>query len=389
MAGPKLTLPTPMITIFLRIVAHSHAECTLAPMNRTTVLYLCPLGKQHQEWRLAAAPPGIDVIMRRSTETSREEVLALLANADALITERVGAVDRAMIEAAPRLKVIQRLGSLYHDIDLDAAREFNVPVCVQPIRGTIAVAENMMLQVLAVLRRAMPLQKTIHMPPEEFRMSAPADPKDVPREVPFTPRRTSEDVFAFNWSRQARVRLVYRKTIGILGFGEIGAELARRLQNWDCRVLYSKRSPLPRFIEDDLRIEHRGQQELLRESDVVICLLPYFRETDQWLNAERIAMMKPGAYLCEAGSGSVVDEQAVADAVRRGHLAGASFDTYEWEPIKPDNPLLQLADSDPDANIFLLPHIGSCGDVSTSEFNEFYGNALSVLTGGPVTGRVA
>jgi phosphoglycerate dehydrogenase-like enzyme len=358
-------------------------------MNRYSVLYLCPLGKQHQDWRLAAAPEEFDVVMRRSSEVAREDVLALIRDADVLITERVGTIDRGMIEAAPRLKLIQRLGSLYHDIDLDAARECAVPVCIRPIRGTIAVAENLMLQMLAVLRRAMPLQQVIRTPPEQFRLSTPLGPDDAPRDVPFTPRRTSEDVFAFNWSRQSRIGLVNGRTIGILGFGEIGAELARRLKHWNCRVVYSKRSPLPRYIEDDLRIAYCGQEDLLRESDVVICLLPYFRETDQWLNAGRIAMMKPGAYLCEAGSGSVVDEQAVADAVRSGHLAGASFDTYEWEPIKQDNPLLALADSDPDANIFLLPHIGSCGDVSTSEFVEFYGNARAALAGRPIEGRVA
>ena len=121
-------------------------------------------------------------------------------------------------------------------------------------------------------------------------MSAPLGPNDVPREVPFTPRRTSEDVFAFNWSRQTKVALLMNKTVGILGFGEIGAELARRLQNWNCRVLYAKRNALPKFIEDDLRIEHREQEQLLRESDIVVCLLPYFKETDQWLNAGRIAM---------------------------------------------------------------------------------------------------
>lgn len=344
-------------------------------MPAFNVLYLCPLGKQHQAWRLAAAPPEFNVVMRRSTETSREEAMALIRDADALITERTGSIDRALIEAGSKLKLIQRLGSLYHDIDLDAARTFGVPVCIRPIRGTIAVAENLMLQMLAVLRRAMPLQKVIHTPPEQFMMAGP--------------RRTSEDVFAFNWSGQTRIGLLYDKTVGILGFGEIGAELARRLQNWNCRVLYAKRSRLPRFVEDDLRIEYRGQEPLLRESDIVVCLLPYFKETDQWLNAGRIAMMKPGAYLCEAGSGSVVDERAVAEAVRSGHLAGASFDTYEWEPIKQDNSLLALAAEDPDANIFLLPHIGSCNDVTTSEFAEFYGNVWRALHGAALEGRIA
>jgi phosphoglycerate dehydrogenase-like enzyme len=74
--------------------------------------------------------------------------------------------------------------------------------------------------------------------------------------------------------------------------------------------------------------------------------------------------------------------------MRTGHLAGASFDTFEWEPIQQDNPLLSLASADPEANIFLLPHIGSCNDIDTSEFIEFYGNVWNALNGEPVEGRL-
>jgi phosphoglycerate dehydrogenase-like enzyme len=242
---------------------------------------------------------------------------------------------------------------------------------------------------LAVSRRAMPLQQVVHTPPETFWVSAPRRPGDKRVQVPYTPRRTNEDVFAFNWSRQTGVGLLYRKTVGILGFGEIGTEQARRLAVWECHMLYSKRTRLPEHTEHALQIEYRQQEVLLRESDIVVCLLPYFRETDHWLNAERISMMKEGAILCEAGSGSVVDEQAVADALRSGQLDGAAFDTYEWEPLKQDNPLLVLADNDPTANIFLTPHIGSCNDIPTSEFPEFYANVLRVMNGQAVDMRVA
>lgn len=358
-------------------------------MSQFSVLYLCPLGQQHREWRLSAAPPEFNVVIRRSTDIAREELLQLLPQMDALITERTGNIDAELIAAGKKLKIIQRLGSLYHDIDLTAARARNVPVCSRPIRGVIAVAEQMMMQILALSRYAMPLQKVVRRPPESFTLNAPLGPNDTPTKVPFAPRRTSEDIFAFNWSHEQRVRLLFNKTVGILGFGEIGAELARRLQGWNCRVLYAKRHRLPEEIEQVMHVDYRHQEAILKESDIVVSLLPYFKETDQWLNATRIATMKTGALLCHAGSGSVIDEQAVADAVATGHLGGASFDTFEWEPIKQDNPLLLLADTSLEANIFLTPHIGSCNDTNTSEFSEFYGNIWNALTGKLIEGRVA
>ncbi len=341
-------------------------------MSHLDVLYLCPLGQQHQQWRLNAAPAGLNVVMRRNP--SRAEVLQLIPQVDVLISERSGVIDREIIAAGARLKLIQRIGSLVHDIDLQAARDMGVPVAARPIVGTIAVAEHIMMQMLAVLRRIMPEQLILHQAPEQF-IGGPA-------------RRTTEDVFFFNWSRQTQVGLLYGKTVGILGFGEIGAELARRLVGWQCRVLYTKRARLPSHIEQSFNIIYREPEALLRESDMVVCLLPYFPETDHWLNAARIALMKRGAVLVEAGSGSVVDEQAVVAALEAGHLSGAAFDTYEWEPIKPDNPLLQLIERTPSANVLLTPHIGSCNDVSAGEFAGFYENALRVLRHEPPLGIV-
>jgi len=341
-------------------------------MSNLDVLYLCTLGQQHQQWRLDAAPAGLNVVMRRNP--SKAELLALIPQADVLISERTGVIDREIIAAGARLKLIQRIGSLVHDIDLQAARALGVRVAAQPIVGTIAVAEHVMMQMLAVLRRIMPEQLILRQPPEQF-AGGPA-------------RRTTEDVFSFNWSRQTEVGLLYGKTIGILGFGEIGAELARRLAGWRCRVLYAKRAQLPPHIEQSFNIVYREPEALLCESDIVVCLLPYFPETDHWLDAKRLRMMKRGAVLVEAGSGSVVDEQAVVEALEQGHLSGAAFDTYEWEPITPDNPLLRLRERDPQANVLLTPHIGSCNDVSAGEFARFYDNALRLLRGEPLQGIV-
>ena len=305
---------------------------------------------------------------------SRGDLLEQIADADALITERSGEIDRELIKAGKNLKIIQRVGSLVHDIDLQAAHDHGIPVCAQPMVGVIAVAEHVMMQMLMLLRAGMPLQNTVRQAPETFGVA---------------PRRTTEDVFSFNWSAIKQVGLLREKTVGILGFGEIAAELARLLQPWRTRTLYSKRQRYQEPVEQKLSIAYRSPEALIAESDIVVSLLPYSEEMDLWLNAERVATMKRGAYLCHAGSGSVIDEIAVANAIRSGQLAGCAFDTYEWEPIPVDNALLTLTREAPAANIFLTPHIGSCNDSKLSGYGQFYANVLHALLGSPIEGVVS
>ncbi len=343
-------------------------------VKKPKILYLCPLGKQQREWRQDAAPDACTVYILRNSEVSRGELLERIGEADALITERAGVIDREMIAAGKNLKIIQRVGSLVHDIDLQAARDHGIPVCAQPMVGVIAVAEQIMMQMLILLRAGMPLQETLRQPPAAFGAVS---------------RRTTEDVFSFNWSGTKRVGLLREKTVGILGFGEIAAELARLLQPWRTRTLYAKRQRYPEPVERELSIAYRSPDALIAESDIVVSLLPYSVEMDLWLNAERIATMKPGAYLCHAGSGSVIDERAVADAIRSGRLAGCAFDTYEWEPIPVDNALLTLTREAPAANIFLTPHIGSCNDSKLSGYGQFFANVMHALLGSPIEGVVS
>jgi phosphoglycerate dehydrogenase-like enzyme len=120
-------------------------------MTKHKTLFLTQRGLQHQQWAMEGAPPELELIMRRGA--SREELLALLADAEFLISERTGVIDAEMIAAAPKLRLIQRLGRQTWDIDLDAARQAGVPVCCWPINGCVMVAEQMMLQMLGLLKR--------------------------------------------------------------------------------------------------------------------------------------------------------------------------------------------------------------------------------------------
>jgi phosphoglycerate dehydrogenase-like enzyme len=304
--------------------------------RRFKTVYLTERGVFHQERALAAAPPELEVIMLR--QPSPEELQPHLPDTVYLISERVGTIDADLISRMPALKLILRLGSMTHDIDIDAARAAGVIVCSQPIEGVIRVAEHVVMQMLALAK---------HLP-EVTRIIDEASPHWA------AARRTDEDTFAYNWSGRTGIGQLYRRTLGILGFGEIGIELARRLRGWGCTILYNKRRRLPESAERELDIRFAEADALIAGCDYLVNLLPYFPETDMSLNKAVFDKMRPGAYLVSVGSGSVIDETALAEMVYTGRLAGAALDTYEYEPIHADNPLRLLARQG--ANVILTPH---------------------------------
>lgn len=339
-------------------------------MNRHKTLFLTQRGLQHQKWAMEGAPPELELIMRRGA--SREEILSLLSDAKFLITERTGAVDAEMIKAAPQLRLIQRLGRQVWDIDLDAARQAGVPVCYWPIEGCVMVAEHMMLQMLGLLKR---LREAMHVT---------AEAADYGIET----RRGDEDTFAYNWSKRTGIGKLSGATVGILGFGEIAWELVEQLRGFHCTVLYHKRTRLPVHVENQFGLEYASPEAIAEYSDIVCSLLPY-QGPKEPIDAAYFARMKPGSLFVHCGSGATVDEAALLDALRSGHLAGAALDTYTYEPLRSDNPLVQAV-QDPMLNLILTPHIAAGGFTAGGHSRtQDYDNILALLHGRPLKYRIA
>jgi phosphoglycerate dehydrogenase-like enzyme len=341
--------------------------------KRHTTLFLTHRSKFHQQAALDVAPAELEVVMQR--DPARDDILATLANAEFLITERSGVIDAEMISAASKLRLIQRLGSLTYDIDLEAAQAAGIPVCAVPVHSVIMVAEHMMLQILALLKRLRQAEE-IALEAGDWGVS----------------RRTDENTFAYNWSGLRGVESLRDKTVGIIGFGEIGAELARRLLPFrPSRILYYKRSRLPSHAEADMALTYVKPATLYAESDVLVMLLPYASATDGLIDATVFEQMKSSACVVSCGSGSVIDEAALADAIRSGKIAGAALDTFEWEPLRPENPLLALA-HDRKANVLLTPHVAAgtppLEEETPPDRAEDYANLLHVLRGEPLEYRV-
>ena len=340
-------------------------------MLKHKVLFITQRGLRHQQAAIDSAPAPLEIIMRR--DPPREEIMKLLPQMKFLISERSGVIDGELFAVGRELRLVQRLGHQTWDIDLNAAQRAGVPVCYQPIVGCQLVAEHMILQTLALVKR---LHEVTHI------AEAAGDWGQ--------PKECTEDYFAYNWSHRDAIGGLFDKTVGILGFGEIGMELACRLRAFDCNVLYQKRKRLPLHAEAELQIEYASPADIQSKADVICNLLPDLPETYRLIDASFLAACQEGALLVHAGGGTTVDEQAVADALQAGQLGGAALDTYNWEPLRPVDPLVLLA-RDPQTNLVLTPHTAAGAQAEAGvEFqrNQDYDNLLAILSGHPLKHRV-
>lgn len=340
------------------------------PQRRYPTVFLTDRGELHQKEALAAAPKELDVTMLR--DPPRERLFEHLKHAEFLISERSGRITREMIQSAPNLRMILRLGSRTHDIDLDAARDRGIIVCAEPVLVAMLVAEHVMLQILALGRRLRETSAAAMMLPS--------------REV----RRTDEDTFSYNWTERAGLDGLVDRTIGVLGLGEVGVELALRLRGFRTKILYVDLDPLPESMEVLFGARLAARDVVFSQSDYVVNLLPYSDRTDRSIGHKELALMKHGAFFVSAGSGGVVVESAVAECLKSGKLGGAAFDTFEYEPLPADNPLRRLLEERPETNLLLTPHVaaGAPSDPFRGSREEDYLPIVKFLRGEPLTNNV-
>lgn len=331
---------------------------------RHKTVFVTQRSERHQQNALAAAPDSLDIIMLH--KPNDDLLKSQLAEAVYLISERRGTIRADLLDAAPLLQLVLRLGSQTHDIDLQVAQERHIAVTYWPIGSVIRVAEHVIMQMLILIKRLR----------ESQRIALAACSGWGERQ------RTDENTFAYNWSGLEHVRGLWQQTIGIMGFGEIGFELVRRLRGWDCHILYFKRSRLPKRVEHQLNLNYVDDVMLLQNSDIVVNLLPYSKQTDGYFNALRLQLMQPHSLLVSVGSGSVIDEAALADAITQGYLKGAALDTFEYEPLQLDNPLLRLARAG--FNVLLTPHIAGGSSMNLQELREQYTNIIHHIEDEPL-----
>jgi glyoxylate reductase len=175
---------------------------------------------------------------------------------------------------------------------------------------------------------------------------------------------------------------VHHATLGLVGLGRIGAEMARRARGFDMRVLYTSRNRSPAH-EQELGVEYVSLDDLLAQSDFVSLHTPLTPETTALINAERLARMKPGAILINTARGPIVDHDALVAALRDGPLGGAALDVSDPEPLPPTHPLYALP------NALITPHMASASRAARGAMaTRAARNLLAGLQGAPLPSGV-
>lgn len=309
-------------------------------LAKTRVIWLTERSPRHQKRALASAPPELAITMLR--QPLPEALAPHLPTAEILISERRGVIDEALLGQMPALRFILRLGASAHDIDLTACQVRAIPVSRQPDLGNACVAEHCMMMMLALSKRLNSAQRAAQA--QAGQQSA---------------QQTDENTFAYNWAGFDGVLSLYGKTVAIVGMGDIGFELARRLQPFMLKsLLYNKRTRLPQTVEQELSLQYAERIDCYQQADILVGLLPYQAGTEHLIDATAFKQMKPDALFIQAGSGRTIDELALVDAIQQGKLGGVACDTFEYEPLQADHPLLALAQN-PALNIILTPHIAA------------------------------
>lgn len=281
---------------------------------------------------------------------------AAVREAEILVPTVGDRVNRDIINAAgPQLKLIANFGVGFNHIDVAAAAERGIAVTNTPGVLTDATADIAMTLMLAVTRRALEGAKVI-------------ETGIFPGWCP-------------TWMMGVGLR---GRKLGIVGMGRIGEAVARRSRAFGLEIHYCNRTHVPRIVEQDLDATYWPELDrMLPEMDIVSINCPYNPNTWHLFSAERLARMKPSAYLINTARGEIVDESALADALASGQLAGAGLDVFEREP-KVEPRLLALN------NAVLLPHLGSSTiEARTGMGNKVIANIRAFIAGEPLPDKVA
>jgi D-3-phosphoglycerate dehydrogenase / 2-oxoglutarate reductase len=295
----------------------------------------------------AIAEEGIELLNSYAqvdikTNLGPEQLKTIIGDYDALIVRSQTKVVADVVDSGKKLKVIGRAGVGIDNIDIDAATRNGIVVVNAPTGNIIAAAEHSIALMLALAR-------------------------NVPQ--------ANNYLKSGRWRRQEFMGTEIRnKTLGIIGLGNVGSEVAKRVQALEMRVI--AHDP---FVSKDyahnLKVEMVPLDQLLKEADFITLHVPLTASTNRFIGSKQLAKVKPTARIINCARGGVIDEDALVKAIRAGKIAGAAFDVFDHEPVT-DSPLFH------EDKIIVTPHLGaSTIEAQTSVAKDIATEVLAVLQG--------
>jgi phosphoglycerate dehydrogenase-like enzyme len=289
-------------------------------------------------------PPGMELVV---VDPGKPEFYDVAGDADYYLGSPRAGIGNEFFRAAPKLKLVQLTSAGYDRVDIEAARKVRVPVSNNGGANSVAVAEHAVMLMLAVLKKLV---------------------------------WHHNNVAAGKWrvgdAVATRTYEVEGKRLGIIGLGNIGKKVARRVQGFDMDVRYYDVLRLSEDQEDTLGVRYALLTEILRTSDIVTLHVPLTDVTRKMMSTKQFAMMKRSAILINTCRGPVVDEDALHQALTSGTIAAAGLDVMVEEPPKQNHPLFSLP------NVTLTPHsAGPTWDNWTKAYRNGFDNILRMESG--------
>jgi phosphoglycerate dehydrogenase-like enzyme len=280
---------------------------------------------------------------------SKAELIKSVADADVIVGDYTGTVvlDEEVLRAARRCILVQQPSTGFESVDTAAAARLGIPVANIGGANASAVAEHALMLILACLKK-----------------------------LTLAHEKTMRGEWTQNGIPGYGVFELRGRTLGIIGMGRIGREVAKRARTFGPRLVYCSRHRLDPDLESSLDAAFRPLDELIAQSDVITIHTPLTPETANLIDAGRIAMMKPDAIIINVSRGAILDEAALAAALREKRIGGAGLDVFAQEPISAANPLLHAP------NIILTPHIaGATNESQARIIDATIDNVVRVLRG--------
>lgn len=279
-------------------------------------------------------------------EYTDDDVIEKAKEAECILVDAILPVTRRVIEKLPKLKMIHSEGVAFNNIDIEAAREHNIFVCNNLSVNSGAVAEQAILLMLSTLRRF-----------SEGEMMVKCG-KQIEAKGQFCLEGIQELEFCH---------------IGIVGFGAIGKQTAKRLKGFGCKVSYYNPKPVERKIEEEFHTSYLDIEEIYKQCDIISIHVPVLPSTINMFNRDVFKKMKKTAILINTARGEIVNYEDLKEAIISGQIAGAGIDTLSPEPVMCDNPILNLPE-ELKYRVSLSPHIGG---LTKNVFVTIYKNIVA------------